>query len=132
MAIRTLRRRVIIREYDYQKVCKEAFAPLSCMGIKDSLYDRAEFTPLDQLALEKIKLVELLKGKTNILTTLDVEIKNPALLLYNLKDFLYTDKYYTWEVTVDEDKFVCVQARKNTPKSRIGWAVFEKDIESRI
>lgn len=129
MAIRTLRRRVIIREYDYRKVCKEAFAPL---GLERALYDRAEFIPLDQDALEKLKLVELLKGKTNTLTTMDVELADPAMLLYNLKDFLYNNKYYDWRATVDEEGYVCVQARNNTPKSRVGWAVFEKDLESRI
>ena len=54
------------------------------------------------------------------------------MLLYNLKDYLYNQKYYEWNVSLDDDGYVCVQARKNTPKTRIGWAVFEKDLVSRL
>jgi hypothetical protein len=133
MAIRILRRKVIIREYDYRKVYTEALLPLSCMGIKDTLYDRAEFTPLNYEALEKLKLVEILKGKQySPLVKSEWNNGIPAMLLFDLKDYLYDIRYYDWEVTVDEDGYLCVQARKNTPKTRLGWAVFEKDIESRI
>jgi hypothetical protein len=129
MAIRTLRRRVIIREYDYRKVCKEAFAPI---GIDVALYDRASFLPLNEDALEKIKLQEILRGKTGPLTEINWDLKRPKLLIYQLQDYLYCDRYYNWSITTDEEGYICVQARKNTPKSRIGWGVFEKDIESRI
>jgi hypothetical protein len=133
MAIRILRRKVIIREYDYRKVYVEAFTPLSCMGFKDTLYDRAEFTPLNFEALEKLKLVDILKGKQySPLVKSAWNNGIPAMLLFDLKDYLYDIRYYDWEVTVDEDGYLCVQARKNTPKTRLGWAVFEKDIESRI
>ena len=133
MAIRILRRKVIIREYDYRKVYTEALLPLSCMGFKDTLYDRAEFTPLNYEALEKLKLVEILKGKQySPLVKSAWNNGVPAMLLFDLKDYLYDIRYYDWEVTVDEDGYLCVQARKNTPKTRLGWAVFEKDIASRI
>ena len=133
MAIRILRRKVIIREYDYRKVYTEALLPLSCMGFKETLYDRAEFTPLNYEALEKLKLVDILKGKQySPLVKSAWNNGIPAMLLFDLKDYLYDIRYYDWEVTVDEDGYLCVQARKNTPKTRLGWAVFEKDIESRI
>ncbi len=122
-----------MREYDYRKVYTEALMPLSCMGIKDTLYDRAEFTPLNCEALEKLKMLEILKGKEHT-PLIKSEWNNsiPAMLLFDLKDYLYDVRYYEWQVTVDEDGYLCVQARKNTPKTRLGWAVFEKDIESRI
>lgn len=122
-----------MREYDYRKVYLEALMPLSCMGIKDTLYDRAEFTPLNREALEKLKMLEILKGKEHT-PLIKSEWNNsiPAMLLFDLKDYLYDVRYYEWQVTVDEDGYLCVQARKNTPKTRLGWAVFEKDIESRI
>ncbi len=132
MAIRTLRRKVIIREYDFNKVRDQAFAPLSCMGITDSLYDRAEFTPISQDSLEKIKILEILKGKQTKLSEVALDLKRPAILVAHLRDYLYNARYYLWNVSVDEEGYVCVQARKNTPKSRLGWAIFEKDIQCRI
>jgi hypothetical protein len=131
MALRVLRRKVIIREYDYNKVRDQALGGLIFDGV--ALYDRASFTPLDQENLEKLKVVELLKGKKNTpLLEADLDLKMPALLVRQLTDYLYDDRYHSWQVTTDEDGYLCVQARKNTPKSRLGWAVFEKDLESRI
>ena len=129
MAIRTLRRRVIIREYDFKRVAAQA---TSTTYGDVTLYDRVSFMPLDQDALEKIKLQEILRGKSNILTDLDVDFSKPRLLLYNLKDFLYNEKYTEWKVTEDEDGYICVQSRINTPISRVGWGIFEKDYESRL
>ena len=130
MTKRTLRRKVIIREYDFHKVKADALS----VGVTTqyALYDRAEFVPLNQETLEKLKLVEVLKGKENAITKVDSSLKVPALLLYNLKDYLYDVKYIDWQVSIDEDGYLCVQSRKNTPKTRIGWGVFEKDLESRL
>ena len=132
MAVRTLRRKVIIREYDFNKVRDQAFAPLSYMGILDSLYDRASFLPLNQDNLEKLKVEEILRGKATVLKSVDWNLKIPAVLVAQLKDYLYNTRYYDWQVTIDEEGFICVQARKNTPKSRLGWGIFEKDLVSRL
>ena len=132
MAIRTLRRKVIIREYDFNKVRDQAFAPLACMGILDTLYDRAEFIPLNQDNLEKLKVVEILKGKHSTLKDIRWENTMPSRLVAQFKDYLYNTRYYDWQVTIDEEGYLCVQARKNTPKSRLGWGIFEKDLESRL
>lgn len=125
MAIRTLKRKVLIREYDYCKVSKEAFSPV---GVS-TLYDRATFTPLTFNDLERLQIVEMLKGK---LETTWSDLEKPALSLYRMKDYLYDPRYYGWNVVFDEEGYLCVQARKNTPKSRIGWGVFEKDLQARI
>lgn len=132
MKKRTLRRKVIIREYDFERVRDQAFAPLAMIGSSETLYDRAEFTPISQDNLEKLKIVEILKGKQTKLSEVELDLKRPAILVAHLRDYLYNDRYYQWSVTVDDDGYVCVQARKNTPKSRLGWAVFEKDITSRL
>jgi hypothetical protein len=116
MKTRTLTRRIIIREYDFNRVRDEAFSVISGNG---SLYDRAEFTPMSNDTLEKLKLVELLKGKRTQLSQAALNLEIPALTLYQLKDYLYSEKYCQWKVTIDEDGYLCVQARKNTPKSRI-------------
>jgi hypothetical protein len=132
MALRTLRRKVIIREYDYFKVEQQAIGNLGFYNIA-SLYDRAEFIPINQEALEKLKMIEILKGKEHT-PLISAEWNNniPAMMLYHLKDYLYNDKYCQWDVTLDKDGYICVQARKNTPKTRLGWAVFEKDMTCRI
>ena len=130
MKTRTLRRQIIIREYDFKRVRDEAFAVVMGEG---TLYDRAEFTPLNQENLEKLKVIEILKGKkSTALITADLDLKMPAMLVSQLKDYLYDDRYYHWHVTIDNDGYLCVQARKNTPKSRLGWGVFEKDTVCRI
>ena len=132
MAIRTLRRKVIIREYDFNKVKEQAFMPIACMGISDTLYDRASFLPLNQDNLEKLKVEEILKGKTAVLKSVDWNLKMPAILVAQLKDYLYNNRYYDWQVSIDEEGYLCVQARKNTPKTRLGWGIFEKDLQCRI
>ena len=128
MTIRTLKRKVIIREYDFTRVRDQAFA---VVGVA-ALYDRAEFRPLRMDDLEKQKVVDILKGKATSLSFIDMNMEHPCLTVRQLKDYLYDDRYYNWNVTFDEEGYVCVQARKNTPKSRLGWGVFEKDIACRI
>ena len=121
MAIKILRRKVIIRKYDFDKV-KHTAQTLS-------LYDRMSFMPLNQDNLEKLKLQEILRGKTGPMTSVVFDLKMPALLVAQLKDYLYNNQYYNWKITVDEEGYLCVQSRKNTPVTRLGWGIFEKDIE---
>lgn len=125
MVTRTLKRKVLIREYDYKKVERDSLMDRE-YGV---LYDRASFTPITLDDIEKHRIVELLKGKTE---TMWRDLEQPALSLYNVKDYLYDPRYYDWRVTFDEEGYLCVQARKNTPKSRIGWGIFEKDLSARI
>lgn len=113
-----------MREYDYHKVYKQA--------IDTSLYDRGSFMPLNQENLEKLKIIDLLKGKKTQITSLTCDLTSPANLVYALKDYLYSMKYYQWTVKVNNEGFVCVQPRKNIPESVIGWAIFEKDLQCRI
>ena len=125
MVTRTLKRKVLIREYDYKRV--------EHIGLMDrkqgALYDRASFNPVQLNDLEKHRLIELLKGKE---TPTWRDLESPAIALYNVKDSLYDPRYYDWQVTYDEEGYLCVQSRKNTPLSRIGWGVFEKDLSARI
>lgn len=125
--LKVLRRKVIIREYDYIKLVEQAMMPVKA-GNDYVLYDRASFLPLSQDTLEKLKISEILKGKHSPLVEVSLNLKQPALLLYNLKDHLYNQKYFEWNVDLDEEGYICVQSRKNTPRSRLGWAVFEKDL----
>ena len=123
--IRTLKRRVLIREYDFKKVKAQA---VTAVGLT-SLYDRAEFTPISLNDIEREIIVDILKGKNE---TMWSNLDTPASALYNVKDHLYDTRYYAWNVTYDKEGYLCVQARKNTPLSRIGWGIFEKDLAARI
>lgn len=130
MALRTLRRKVIIREYDFNKVAEYA---TETHYDGHALYDRVSFLPLNEENLEKLKVVEVLKGKEHTpLVKSDWNNNVPAMLLYQLKDYLYDNRYYDWRVTIDEEGYLCVQSRKNTPKTRLGWGIFEKDLQCRI
>ncbi len=127
---RTLKRKVIIREYDYRKVADEATGAFFD-GV--ALYDRAKFIPLNQEEFEKLKVLDILKGKkhTPILEA-ECGFDRPTMLLHELRDYLYNYKYCQWRVSIDEDGYMCVQSRSNTPKTRLGWAEFEKDLECRL
>ena len=126
---RTLTRKVIIREYDYNKVREEAL--ISSDGI--TLYDRTTFMPLNQENLEKLKMIDILRGKKSTpLIESELNLAHPYRLVAELKDYLYSEKYYEWKLSVDDDGYLCVQSRKNTPKTRLGWGVFEKDLECRL
>lgn len=127
MNTRTLRRKVIIREYDFNKVRDQAFAPL---GISGALYDRAEFVPLTKNDLEIQNLIHVLKkgDDDNPLKPTGI----PAAFLYNARDYLYSPKYVDYHPEYDEEGYIWVQARKNTPRTRLGWGIFEKDLISRL
>lgn len=127
MNTRTLRRKVIIREYDFNKVRDQAFVPL---GISGALYDRAKFVPLTKNDLEIQNLVHVIKKgqDNNPLKPTGI----PAAFLYNAKDYLYSVKYIDYHSEYDEDGYIWVQARKNTPRTRLGWGIFEKDLVSRL
>lgn len=131
MTLRVLKRKVIIREYDFNKI-KESALNIGLYADNCALYDRVEFTPLDRDTLEKIQLQEILRGKHSAIAEVEVDLEKLARLLYQLKDHLYDEKYCVWNPSVDEDGYICVQARRNTPKTRLGWGVFEKDLVSRL
>jgi hypothetical protein len=126
MKKRTLRRKIIIREYDFERVRDQAFRPLGIC----TLYDRAEFVPLNKDALEHENLIKLLKNGEN--KNLFKPTSVPAIFLFNIKDHLYDQKYIEWHSEYDDEGYIWVQARKNTPRTRLGWGVFEKDLESRL
>lgn len=127
MALRTLKRKVIIREYDFNKV-KEQATGLYFDGT--ALYDRVSFNPISRDNLEKENLLRILKNpdKTNPFKPTEV----PALLLFNIKDYLFNQKYIDWNAEYDKEGYIWVQARKNTPRSKLGWGIFEKDLVSRL
>lgn len=129
MAIRTLRRKVIIREYDFEKVKAEAIGPIG-FGHINSLYDRASFTPFTKELLGQEYLMKILGDKTK--KSLSRPDQHPANWLWDMKDQLYNPSYIQYHPEYDDDGFIYVQARRNTPRTKLGWGVFEKDLISII
>ncbi len=129
MTIRTLRRKVIIREYDFNKVRDQAIGLVGFAAL-DSLYDRAEFVPFTKDYLGQEYLMRLLGDKTK--KGLARPDQHPANWLFDMRDYLYSPKYIQYHPEYDDDGFIYVQARKNTPRTRLGWGVFEKDLQCRI
>lgn len=129
MALRTLRRKVIIREYDFDKIKSYA---LSTGKYQDeyTLYDRADFVPFTKQSLEQEYMMKLLGDKTKKGFAKPAEY--PANWLYEMRDYLYNEKYVQYHPEYDDDGYIYLQARNNTPRTRIGWGIFEKDLESRI
>lgn len=126
MAIRTLRRKVIIREYDFEKVKQQAFMPIGLCPI----YDRAEFIPFTKDSISHEYLMKMLGDKTK--KGIARPDQHPANWLYDMRDYLYSEKYVQYHPQYGEDGFIYVQARKNTPRTRIGWGIFEKELTSRL
>lgn len=119
--IKLLRRRCVIREYDFNRVRGEALAIFE----GHTLYDRAEFTALSRDTMQQEYLMSVLKGK-------DFEpfkdVKYPTSLMYGLRDYLYNQRYFAWNTWFDTEGQLWIQPRKNIRPSRLGWAVFEKDL----
>lgn len=115
-----LRRRCIIREYDFKKMRNQATL----------WYDTATFEPLTVRKIEAEIILRTLKGGDESkfrFRDADKVYERPSAWLYFMKDYLYDQNYYKWNVTVDpdgEEQQIYVQYRRNTPISRIGWAEF--------
>ena len=124
--VRTLKRKVIIRETDFAKVKRTAFQPL---GLTDALYDRADWRPLTREEIERDMIMRGLRGEQ--MPRGGSWLIPQDYLLYN-QDSLYNTKYSGWNPGYDEDGYMTVQPRKNLPRARLGWAVFEKDLASRL
>lgn len=121
--MKPVRRRVLIREYDYKKMISNSTGSVIDRGV--TLYNRSEFIPVTREEIEKEAMWNTLSNK-------------PVRWLYRnhdkqifdgMHDYLYNIKYTKWKSFWDPDGYLCVQSRSNTPVSRIGWGIFEYDIQ---
>lgn len=125
VGIRTLRRRVIIKENEFPTLRRD------CLRINEGigqLYDRVFFEPININDLEKRYLIDILNGKAYKDT--DVEkrsIERPYRYIRYFENCLYDRKYLAYKIHIDEIGDMYIQYRSNTPKIRIGWATAEKD-----
>ena len=116
---RILRRRCIIREYDFNKILKK--------DPDHILYDTYEFEPFTKLRLEQEVMWNTLK---------DVAVNNwlienpPRSNLRRLQDSLYDKRYLNWDCWFTADGYILIQARKNAPQTKLGWATMTKTWEN--
>jgi hypothetical protein len=125
MKERTLRRRCIIRETDFEKVKKQAFKPIG-MSV---LYDRADWQPITRESIERDMIVKGLRGQQ--MPRGGSWLIPEDYLLYS-QDSLYDQRYTRWNARYDSEGYLVIQARSNVKTARLGWAVFEKDLVSRL
>lgn len=123
MGVKKLRRRVIIRQYDYLKLAHQAIP---------GLYDASSFVPITLKELEHEHLMMVLSEKpsTKFLVRSDYNIDKrdyeyPRNYLWEMQNSLYNKSYVDWFSEYDEDGYMWIQARKNTPKTLLGWGEFE-------
>lgn len=127
MENKILRRKIIIREYDFNKVKTKA------LGHKDrygTLYDRATFVPLTKDGLEKEYMIYLLKRDETSKTSPMDEWKPtdyPSTFLWHMRKRLYDEDYARWNIRFDDEGYILIRYNKITPETRLGWGTFELD-----
>jgi hypothetical protein len=121
-----LRRRIIIRQYDYTDMVKRAIP---------TWYHTSSFEPITLKELEQEYLLALLSEKKSQMLLApsrycppnEQYYQYPQSYLWQMQNFLYDKNYVKWFSEYDEDGYMWIQARKNTPKTLLGWATFEYD-----
>jgi hypothetical protein len=114
-----LRRRIIIREYDFCRIQSSA----------RQLYDDVNFEPVTLKEIEQEHFFKILSGKyqePKIRNTI-FEYDHPRNFLYEMSDYLYDKKYVDWFSKFDQDGYMYIQSKRNAPESMLGWATFEYD-----
>ena len=104
------KRRIIIREYDYDKKLKEL----------EREYASVSFTPLKKEYFERRSTYFALKGKQYLADQYSFyEYPNSMLSRFtNLK--LHNRNYPTWLVKFDADDYLTIRAGLRQPESRLG------------
>lgn len=129
MKNKLLRRKIIIREYDFNKIRTKATAKVDRY---ETLYDRATFTPITKDELEKEYLIFLLTKDENDVTSNPMNswkpTEFPSSYLWHMKKNLYNEDYARWDSRFDEDNYLLVRYNKVTPETKLGWGVFEKEL----
>jgi hypothetical protein len=130
VVMKLLRRKIIIREYDFNKIKTKATAKVDRY---ETLYDRATFTPITKDELEKEYLIFLLTkdegvGKTQNAMDHWKPTEFPSSYLYHMRKKLYSEEYTRWNIRFDNNGHLYIRYNKATPETKLGWAIFEKDL----
>ncbi len=114
--MKQLRRRIIIRQYDFHRI----------QGGARQLYDSVNFEPITLNEIEQEHLFRVLNG-TKLPEPAYGEYHYPRNYLYAMQNYLYDKNYVDWFSKYDEDGYMYIQSRRNAPESMLGWATFEYD-----
>ena len=127
--MKLLRRKIIIREYDFNRIRTKATAKVDRY---ETLYDRATFIPINKDELEKEYLIFLLtkdeSDKTSDPMNSWKPTEFPSSYLWHIKKQLYNEDYARWDCRFDDDGRVLIRYNKGTPETKLGWGVFEKEL----
>ena len=122
-----LKRRIIIRQYDYTQMVNRAVP---------ALYDRSSFEPITLKELEQEYIMTILSEKKSQMLLTPSRYKGdeqyyqyPQSYLWQMQNYLYSKNYVNWFSDYDEDGYMWIQSRKNTPRTLLGWGTFERDYE---
>lgn len=119
MAMKTLRRTVIIRESDLEK--------LLYTTIKKGLYDRYEIEPMTYQAIQNDILVAKLKDPDLAGPTWSTLPNLYENMLYKEKS-LYNRKYLDWKFTMDFPAGqIYVQSKDRFPREPLHHVTLERD-----
>ena len=110
--IKTLRRRVLIRQYDFDRMHKRAVP---------RHYDTGTFEPITRDAIEKEKIWNELRSRPRTWLYYGRDIDQ---ILDGMKDYTYNSQYLRWKKSWNEQGVLCVQSRSNHPPSPLGWGTF--------
>jgi hypothetical protein len=126
--IKLLKRKIFIREYDFNKIKTKATIKTDRHG---ALYDRATFVPITKDDLEKEYILHLLtkdendnKSAMNNLKPTDY----PKSYLWDIRKKMYDEDYINWNSRFDDNGYLVVRYNKSTPETKLGWGIFEKDL----
>ena len=111
-----LQRRIIIRQYDYEKIVKQHVP---------GLYSTATFVPITLDELKKEHTFAILRNNSDRYRLENVHYEYPRNYLQAMDDRLYDKRYVDWFSNYDSDGLMWIQSRQNTPRSVLGWGVFE-------
>jgi hypothetical protein len=116
---KTLRRRVLIRKYDYER---------KLLPQSHGLYDRVEFTPITQKSIEQDLIWSILKGQS-IDTNEDFTNLGSYINLQRHNGLTYNPRYIDYSCYWDPfNGNAIMYSRADRPSSVLGWAVLEKDL----
>lgn len=118
-----LRRRVLIREYDYRK----KLIPQS-----RGLYDRVEFTPITKTSNEQEYMWAVLNNRrVETYGEMPFDPTDLQTFMYNqkIRGQLYSKRYLEYRVYWHPvNGTATIYSRADRPSSVLGWATLEKDM----
>jgi hypothetical protein len=119
------RKKLIIREYDYKKLVD----PKRRIGYYEEKWDRIAFEPITKEYFRKQASWFLLKGDKKSARIFQ-HYDYPSEVMSRLPEKLMHDKRYPgWLLKYDEAGVLQVRASIGQRCSRVGWAIFERDVK---